>query len=111
MKNFAKPIIAGVIAGTIAGAAGNVAAGSSGKSALYPPVPQVTKNSAIPRKDPLAARPALALKSRAPAKSAGGITAAGAAAPRLGVERPAPERQLSDTPAAATGPTEGNGTE
>ncbi len=112
MKTFARLIVAGVVAGTVAGAAGSVAAGSSGKRAFYPPVPKVTKNSAIPRKDPLAARPALAPKSSPAAKSSRARSASGAAAPLLGVERPAPERRLPDTPVAASaGPTEANGTE
>ncbi len=117
MKDIAKLIIVGAIAGAIVSAAGSVAAGSSGNSALYPPVPKINKNSAIPKKDPLAARPALVRKSSAVARTArggtGGVsTGTGEQAPRLGVERPAPERQIPDAPVAATaGPAEGNQTE
>ena len=110
MKLIAKLIVAG----SVVGAAGSVAAGSTGKSAAYPPVPSVNRNSAIPRKDPLLARPALAPKSKAAAKEAGGSgAAAGEQAPRLGVERAAPERQVPDAPtaAAAVNPSEGDETQ
>ncbi|MCZ6863898.1 MAG: hypothetical protein O7I42_27220 [Alphaproteobacteria bacterium] len=117
MKVIAKLIIAGTIAGTMASAAGSVAAGSSGERALYPPVPKVNKNTAIPKKDPLAARPALAPKSNtltgiARGGAGGGGTGTGEQGPRLGVERAAPERQIPDAPVAATsGPAGGNETE
>ncbi len=117
MKVIAELIIAGTIAGTMVSAAGSVAAGSSGERALYPPVPKVNKNTAIPKKDPLAARPALAPKSNTLTKTArggtgGGNTGTGEQAPRMGVERAAPERQIPDAPVAATGgPVEGTETE
>lgn len=108
MKLIAKLIVAGAVVG----AAGSAAAGSYGKSAGYPPVPSVNRNTAIPRKDPLLARPALAPKSRAAAREAGGNgAAAGGQAPRLGVERAAPERQVPDVPTAAAAATASEGNE
>ena len=98
MKNFAKLIIAGAIAGTIVGAAGSVAAGSTGKRALYPPVPKVNKNSTIPQKKPLRDRLAPGPKSGAASGKAG----AGEEGPRFGVERASPERQIPEAPIAAT---------
>lgn len=115
MKDFIKPVIGPAIAlamaGAIVGAAGSAGAGSSGKSAPYPPVPAVNKNTAIPKKDPLTDRPALAPKSGAVSGAAGGKTGAVEQGPRLGAERPAPERQIPDTPVEATaGPAGANGT-
>lgn len=110
MKLIAKLIVAGAVVG----AAGSVAAGSTGKSAGYAPVPGVNRNSAIPRKNPLLDRPALAPKSKAAARKAGGSgAAAGEQAPRFGVERAAPERQVPDAPvaAAAVNRSEGNETQ
>lgn len=101
-----------IVAGSIVASAGGVAAGSSGQKALYPPVPKVNKNTAIPQKGPLAVRPALGKNSGVVSRSAGGKSGAGDGGPRFGVERPAPERQIPDTPAAGTaGPAGANRTE
>lgn len=105
-------IIKLIVAGAIVGAAGGVAAGPPGHNALYPPVPKVNKHNAIPKKNPLAVRPALAPNSGAVSKSAGGNTGAGEERSRFGVERPAPERPIPNAPIAGTaGPAGANRTE
>lgn len=111
MRDFIKPIIGPAVAIAMITAAGSVAAGSNGKNIPYPPVPQVNKNNAIPQKSPLAARPALAPKSGVLAESAGGNTGAIEQGPRMGVERPAPERQVPTASTRASGSSGGNGLE
>jgi len=98
--DIAKPIMGFALAVAITGAAGSAAAASHGKNALYPPVPAVNKNTAIPQKSPLSTRPAL--KMGAVSRPAGGGAGMEDAGPMLGVERAAPERQVPNSPVLAT---------
>ncbi len=100
MMDLAKPITGFALAVVIAGAAGSAAAASHGKNALYPPVPTVNKNTAIPQKSPLANRPAL--KTGLVSRPAGGGAGMEDAGPTLGVERSSPERQIPNSPVLAT---------